>query len=193
MAVAIIFDIYKNKHINLAKCFNVAIKKYLSLFTVVLIFTLGYYVFTKILTVSLAKYFVAGHERLLFLSAKVWIGPIFIILNFVVAVLLQALFIYAIPGIIIDNKNLFKAIGNSIVFFLKKFIATLILVGLPMLLYIPIIILNANKLFLINKFFPEFILFVVGISIIIGSLIIDPLIIMSTTLLYLGHKKSQDR
>jgi hypothetical protein len=57
-----------------------------------------------------------------------------------------------------------------------------------MLIYIPIIILNNNTVLLINKFFPEVIVGVVFLGILISSLVIDPLVTVSTALLYLENK-----
>ena len=71
------------------------------------------------------------------------------------------------------------------------FSKTLLLVGLPLVIYLPIAILNFNSLFLINKLFPEFILVVAILGILLSNLIIDPLITISTTWLYIVHKEKK--
>lgn len=189
MAVAMIFDIYNKKRINLGTSFKTALKKYVYLFTVVFIFTALFYVLTKIIILGLFRYFMSGHARLLFLGARVWLRPVLVIINFILAVLIQAAFIYAIPILIIEKEKLIKSISKSFALFKKQFIPTIILVGLPMFLFIPIIVMNYNASFLIDKLFPEFILLVAFSGTIISSLVIDAVITISTTFLYLMQKE----
>lgn len=190
MAVAIVFDLYNKKQVKLKASFRVALKKYISLFIVVLILTAIFYFLVKIITIGLTKYFIAGHSRLLFLGPGIWMGPILMTLNAVIAIFVQSAFIYAIPVLIIDNEKLIKSIIKSFTVFKSLFIPTIILVGLPVLVYIPIIVLEYNTAFLINRLFPEFILFVRFLSIIASSLVIDVLVTVSTTFLYLASKES---
>lgn len=189
MAVAIVLDLYHKKSFKLANSLNFALKKYLSLFTIVLILTSSYYFIVKFLNIVIAKYFMAGHSRLLFLPAKLWLGPVLLCLNILLAILIQSALAYAIPVLITDHAKLLKSIGKSILLFKNFFIPTLVLVGVPTLLYIPIIVLNYNIVFLINLLFPEIVLGVAFLGIIISSLIIDPLITVATTFFYLENKK----
>lgn len=189
MAVAIAAAIYNNKITKTTSALKVSIKKYLSLFTVLLIVNIGYFILTKLLTIGLIKYFSAGHAKLLFIGPKLWLGLIFTALLFILAGIIQALFIYSIPAIIIDNKRVFKAIGMSLGLFFKFFIPTLILVFIPLLLYIPVIVLSSKGIFLMDKFFPEIILLIEALGIIVTTLIIDPIVTMSTTVLYLIKKE----
>lgn len=190
MAVALVFAVYNKKHLKLKEAFKSALKKYSSLFIVVLIFTLLFYFLVKLVIIVLVSYFMAGHSRLLFLKAGLWMGPILLSINFMLALLIQSAFVYAIPLLIIEKQKLIKAVIGSFVLFKKLFIPTLILVGLPMLVYIPIIILNSKTAFLIDKVFPEFILLVSFLSIIISSLVIDTIVTVSTTFLYLINRDS---
>jgi hypothetical protein len=132
----------------------------------------------------------AGHRQLLFFGPGIWLGPILSVIDFLLALFIQSAFIYAIPVLIIGQEKLIQSIGKSFLLFKKLFIPTLILVGLPMLIYIPILVLSYNTAFLIDKLFPEFILVVLFLSTIVSSLVIDPLITVSTTLLYLTQKES---
>lgn len=185
-AIVMIFDVYNKKHSKLGKAFKSALKQYISLFIVVLVFTAAFYIFTKIVLISLTKYFLAGHSRLLFLGARIWMGPILLCINFIIALFIQSAFAYSLPVLMIENKKIINSIVKSFVLFKKFFVPTIALVGLPTLLYIPIIALIGNSGLLIDKFFPEIIMLVLFLSIIVSSLIIDPLITVSTTLLYLG-------
>lgn len=167
------------------------LKKYALLFLTVLFTTALFYVSTKTAVLLLAKYFMAGHSKLLFLKTGLWMGPILTVLNFTAAIFAQALFVYVIPKLIISNENFIKTILGGFVFFQKHFILTLTLVGLPMMLYTPIIILNQNALFLMNKVYPEFLLWVAVLGTVISSFIIDPLITVSTALFYLNKKNDE--
>jgi hypothetical protein len=189
MAVAITLDIYNKKQIKLAASFKTAFKKYIYLFSVVFLFTLLFCLLVKIVTIVLIKYFIAGQSRLLFLGPGIWLGPILLIINFLLALFVQSAFIYTIPFIIIEKEKLIKAIIKSFVLFKKLFVPTLILVGLPMLLYIPVIILQYKGAILMNRLFPEFVLLLSVLGVIISSLVIDPLVTISTTFLYLLNKE----
>jgi hypothetical protein len=188
MAVAIVSDAYNKKHLKLEASFKTALKRYFELFAVVFIFTFLFYIIQKIVMAGLMKYFMAGHSRLLFLGAGIWLGPVLFCLNFILAVLVQSAFIYAIPILIIEKEKLVKAIARSFVLFKKLFIPTFILVGLPMLLYVPILILESGSGFLINRLFPESVLLVLILGSLVSSVVIDLLVTVSTTFMYLMNK-----
>lgn len=188
IAVALVFELYNKRKIRLEASLKLVSKKYIYLFLAVLIYTVLFYIASKAITIGLSKYFIAGHAKLLFLNARAWLGPILICFSFIIAILIQAAFIYVIPILIIENKKLTKAIAGSFALFKKLFIPTIILVGLPMLIYIPIIVLNGNTVLLITKLFPEIIVFVSFLGIIVNSLVIDPIVTISATFLYLKNQ-----
>lgn len=189
MAVGMIADLYANKRINLKTSFRLALKNYVSLIIIVFIFTVSFYFLRKILTIILIKYFTSGHSRLLFLKAGIWLGPIFTFLTFSLSILIQAIFVYAIPFLIIGKEKITGAITKSFSLFKKFFLSTLILIGLPMLVYIPLAILSYNNDILIDKFFPEITLWILATTALVTSLVIDSVITVSTTLLYLENKQ----
>jgi len=191
MAVAIVSDIYHKKQLRLGASFKSACKKYINLFAVVLTFTLLFYFSMKLLTVGLMRYFLAGNSRLLFLGIGAWMGPVLMAINFALAILIQSAFAYAIPLLIIDNEKLIRAMLRSILLFKKLFFQTLGIVGLPMLIAVPFIILQYKSAFLIDRLFPESVLLLLFVSSIVSSLIIDALITVSTTVLYLMNKENQ--
>lgn len=188
VATLLIYKIYKRTQIDLKSVFKQSLKKYVSLFAIVLLFTLIFYFFDKLTSKILIKYFVSGHSRLLFLGPRIWLGPILVSLNFIMAVIIQSAFIYAIPTLLIEEETLIKSVIKSFILFKKLFFKTIILVGLPMLLYIPIIVLQSDSAFLVARLFPEAVLLVSLLSLIISSLAIDLLITLTTTHLYLLHK-----
>jgi hypothetical protein len=64
-------------------------------------------------------------------------------------------------------------------------------VALPMLAYVPFSILLQKPFSLIDKFFPEFVAYVILLGIIVNFLVIDPLITVSAALFYLSHRKEK--
>ncbi len=187
-AVLLIYGLYKKSKTSLKTALITALKKYISLFAVVLLFTMIFYFMDKIASKILLKYFTSGHTRLLFIGAKIWLGPVLLVYNFALAIIIQSAFVYAIPILIIENTSLIKAIAKSFLLFRKYFIKTILLVGLPMILYIPIIVLQSDPGFLIVQLFPESILLISTLSLLISSLVIDLLITLTTTHLYLLTK-----
>lgn len=185
MAVALINDIYYKKPLRLLKALKIALKKYISLFTVALIITALYFLLERTLAFGVIKYFLSGHKKLLFIRANIWVGPLLSVLSFFTAITVQSVFAYCVPALIIGNEKLLKAIMKSFLLYVKYFIPTLIIVGLPMCAFIPILILTYNSTFLINKLFPEFILYILIFGAIVNSLVLDLLITASTTYCYL--------
>lgn len=190
MAVAIVYAIHNKKGIGLRQAFRQALKQYASLFVVVLLFSLSYYFSIKLISFLLAKYFMAGHTRLLFIPARLWIGPIMFVVNFIAALFIQGIFVYAIPLLIIGKKKVIPAITGSAALFGKLFFETLILIGLPMLLYVPVIILTDKSSFLISRVAPESVLWICFAGTVISSLVIDPIVTVASTYLYLDTNKN---
>lgn len=168
---------------------KIALKKYTSLFLVVFIVTTLFYFTVNSASLLLSKYFMAKHAKLLFLGPRIWMGPILFFLNIIIAIVVQAAFIYALPELILNDKKFFQAIYSSFKFYCKNFFITMLLISIPMILYIPIIILNSNTALLMDKMFPEIALLLCIAGIIVSSLIIDPVVTISTALLYIGKRE----
>ena len=188
VATLLIYNIYNKTKINLKDVFKSTLKKYVSLFAIALLFTLIFYFLDKVASKLLIKYFVSGHTRLFFLGPKIWLGPILLCFNFILAIIVQSAFVYAIPILLIGGETLTKAVFKSFVLFKKLFVKTILLVSLPMLAYVPIIILQSDPAFLITRLFPEAVLLVTILSLIVSSFIVDLLITLAATNLYLTHK-----
>jgi len=190
LATLFVFNAYNNKHVRLGVSFNAALTRYIGLFVITFISIMLFYFSVKLLNSGLEKYFNAGHSKLLSLGPKIWFEKILICINLFLAVFIQAIFVYAIPFLMIDKEKLFSAINKSFGMCVKFFIPTVILIGVPTLLYVPILLLNHNAAYLVYKFFPEAVLIVSLVSILLINLIIDPLVIVSTTVLFLKYKES---
>lgn len=191
LAVIIAGNIYNMQAVKFSASLKSAIRKYVYFFLVILAISLLFYFSQRGVTVLLAKYFLSGRSQLLFLGARTWLGPGLVIITFLLALIIQAALIYSIPILCYDNKNILKSLAGSVVFFGKNFFASILLVGLPMLLYVPIILLNANVRFLINDVFPESVAVVSSFGIVISSLIIDPIVTVTTAYLYLTRKEPE--
>lgn len=187
--VGMVSDFCVNKRVNFRNSFRLALKNYISLAMIIFILMATFYALQKIFAVVLIKYFTSGHTRFLFLKANIWLGPIFALFNFFMAIFIQALFTYAVPFLIIGQEKVLAAIGKSVVLFKRLFLPTVMLVGLPMLLYIPITVLGYNNAILIKKFFPEITIWVLVLTTLVTSLCIDSMITVSTTFLYLDKEK----
>jgi hypothetical protein len=189
VAVLMTVNIHQKSSPNLFKSFKKSLKSYLLICIVVLIVTLSYYFSVKLLMFAAAKYFIAGHKSLLFIGPRLWFGPIFTTLGFLMALFIQAAFIYALPVLLTEKRNPFSALIKSVILFKKMFIRTILLLGLPMLIYVPILALNYNSGLVINRIFPEFVLIALIIGILVSTLIIDPVVTVTTTILYLQNKE----
>ncbi|MDD5120930.1 MAG: hypothetical protein PHR84_06475 [Candidatus Omnitrophica bacterium] len=188
IATLLVYNLYKKNKPVIKEVFKTVLKQYLSLFCIVLLFTLIFYGLDKITSKLLIKYFTSGHTNLLFLGAKFWLGLGLMTLNFTAAVLIQSAFVYAIPVLIIEKATLTKAILKSFGLFKKLFLKTVALVLFPMLIYIPVIVIQYDPAFLITRLFPEAVLLASILSLIVSSLVVDLTITVTAANLYLMNK-----
>ncbi|HTY44983.1 MAG TPA: hypothetical protein VMD52_03215 [Patescibacteria group bacterium] len=190
-AVAMAVDVFTKGKARFDNSLKTALKKYLVLFAIILVVTVLFYLALRFSSTALVKYFIAGHRKLLFIPAALWLGPLAVIINLAVAIVIQALFTYAIPALMAENQRFITCIFRSFVAFKDLFGKTLLLVTLPILAYLPIIVLNYNAAFLIRKAFPEIILIVLLAGVFISALVVDLLITYSTAFLYLLYRNKK--
>jgi len=189
MAVFMVAGAVRGKAITLGKSLRQAFAKYLSVFLVILCVTALFFGMLKFSAWALAKYFISGHKALLGLSPQLWLGPILIVINLGFVILIQGLFIYSVPLIMLENFKLIKALGASCVIFFKLFFSTVTLILLPLLFFIPVIVLQYNTALIINRFVPEYVLYIAVAAVLVNSLIVDLFITATTTVLYLENKE----
>ena len=108
--------------------------------------------------------------------------------NFGIALITQALLIYSIPMIIIDNVKLFPAVVRSIALFLQMMFKTVFMIALPMLLYMPVMILLLNAPTIVNRFVPDAVFGICIAATLLNWLLVELLTIVSTTFAYLEVK-----
>ena len=187
-AVIMIADSYNNKIPRFFFSLKTGVKKYFVLFSFVFMLTTLFGACFKLLETGLIKYFSSGHDTLLFLKPQVWFGPLLIVINLFIIILIHGAFGYVIPFLMIEKEKLSMVILKSLKFFAKFPIPTIFLIGLPVLLYLPIIFLQLETSFLISNFFPELVLYICVAASIINAIVIDSLITFSTVILFLQNK-----
>ncbi len=188
IAVHLTASSYRKSSEPPARAFGAVMKKYLQLFALLLFITMLFYLAGKVLSWGLTKYFVSGHRKLLFLGPRFWLGIFLLLSDFIMSWLIQAAFIYTIPLIVIDNVKLAPSLWRSLLLALRWLWATLILVLIPLLMYVPVLLLKLNTTFLISRLYPEFVLLVSLIGLVVTNLLVDPLTTIATTVLYLEQK-----
>ncbi len=194
IATLITINIYYKKSIKLEGVFLKVLRKYFTLFFILLILNVTLYFAFKLIGLVLFKYFSKGNQQLFFIPLRYWsYGPIPVLINFMIAVFFQAAFIFAIPFIMLDDEKPIKAIIRSFALYFKYFKLTSVLVILLMLIYLPILILNMKTMFLIENTFPEFIMIVAILGSILSSLVIDPLLTVASTLLFIKTKEIEQK
>ncbi len=188
-AAVMIRQAFWKKEASFIRAIGEAGRKYFQLFFIVLITAVILNYAYKGVTFGIIKYFTAGHKELLGFGFAIWRGPVTVVLNVVILLIVQAFFIYTVAFLMLGNQKLFKAIWQSFVFFGKHIWQTLLIVTLPFLFYIPVIILQYKTAYLIDNVFPEVVLIIAYSGIIISSLIVDLFVTMSATLYYLNNKE----
>lgn len=109
--------------------------------------------------------------------------------QFTLGIVASTLLIYTIPIIVNEKKKVFIAFIQNFKILSRSFITSLVIVGLPTLLYLPILALRNNIPFLMNAISPEIQIIAIILGL-ISSMFIDLLIMVSATTLYLFIKEN---
>ncbi len=110
--------------------------------------------------------------------------------SLLIGIMIEAMLAYAIPSTIIENKTIWKAVGRSFSMAKDMFLPTFILILVPTFLSFMVEILKWNIAKLMDNFFPEVTLYIMGLEIII-SLFANCLLITSVTTLFLRKIKRE--
>ncbi len=167
-----------------------ALRKYAHFLVVIFLLLFIFYMTNRQIHIFLVKYFSAGHKNLLMVGANMWLGPVSIAISQLLALIMQSLLAYAIPVLILTDAKFPGAIGRSVVCFFRNPLITLCLVGFPMLIALPLIFINYNSVFLMDTFMPEIVLWVGVLGVVINSLVIDPLVTLSTAAFYVEKESN---
>ena len=110
--------------------------------------------------------------------------------SILVSIIIETICAYAVPSVIIENKTVFKAIGRSFGVVRGLFLSTFILILVPTLLSFTVVLLKWNISKLMDTFFPEITLCILGLGIIV-SFFASCLLITSVTALFLKRIKRE--
>jgi hypothetical protein len=190
MAIAMVSGIHHKNKVDFLSATRLAISKYVYLFIIVVLWVVALHYTSKLLTLGVV-HLAVFLARFRFLKLGLIIAPFLTFVNFALTVVIHSLLVYAIPVLIFEKEKLWKCILKSLSFFKQHWMTTLFFVALPMLVYMPFSILLQSPLFLIDKFFPEFVACVILLGIIVNFLLIDPLITVSAALFYLSQRKEK--
>ena len=186
MAVYMIYLFKKKEPMTIKAVFLVVIKRYASLFILTIIIFAVVQFLMKQPPILLIKYFRAGHHaKLLHLGPKFWFNVFMPVVDFVLAVILQGLFVYSFPYVVIKGKKFLAAILLGFGLFFRTIVKTLSIVVVPMLFYIPVTMLRDNMAFLVDKYGPEIVVTVLLLGILVGTVIVDSLVTIATTLFFI--------
>ncbi|MBN2483170.1 MAG: hypothetical protein JXD21_03055 [Candidatus Omnitrophica bacterium] len=111
----------------------------------------------------------------------------FVAVSLCVSIVVQSLFVYMLPILIIDRKKLWGAFLENIRMLLSRLVPTVILVALPSLLYVPMLILKSYASLFARTGFPESVLIILAVGV-IAALVIDYWITISITVYFLKNK-----
>ncbi|MBN1162985.1 MAG: hypothetical protein JXB45_00265 [Candidatus Krumholzibacteriota bacterium] len=116
-------------------------------------------------------------------------GKGIIALGILLGLVMQALFLYALPFILLRGSSFSQAIGKSFILAWSSFLKTLLLVGLPFVLTIPTMLLNYKAEIISLRLSPEFMIHIHVIGEIM-RLISTYLITAGATIAFIRQKKT---
>ncbi len=188
VAALIIRAINNERKITFQEAVREAVPYYIHIFTASLIFlgTLkGFYAVYDII-----------FKRALLIRSKVGIfGFIKAVLvggapyyQFFIAILVTALFAFLIPVIVIERKKIFAALIENFKRLQRLFIIVFIAVFLPMLLYIPVLLLRNSVSSSEGITLPEIHVLIVVVGVFV-TLFIDAIALTAVTTLYLADSE----
>ncbi|MFC1667449.1 hypothetical protein ACFL0P_06290 [Candidatus Omnitrophota bacterium] len=110
-----------------------------------------------------------------------------VFLNFFLFILIETLFAFVIPFVVLEGKKFFGALKGSLVLVKKLFFATFGLIVTPTLLLLPFSLLKSGLPILIDKTLPEITFLVLGGSV-VATILIDCVVTTSLAFLFLSRK-----
>ncbi|MFA5339479.1 MAG: hypothetical protein WC317_04960 [Candidatus Omnitrophota bacterium] len=108
----------------------------------------------------------------------------------VVIFVIEALFIYAYPAVIIERKSFFGAIGRSFSVIRHVFLTTIVLVFVPRLFEFLYVFVRQKQQGIMNLTVPEVTLVILGVSIVL-TLVTDALVFLSAANLFILKQETE--
>ncbi len=154
------------EHLSTLSAAGAVFKKYFSLVAAWLLFY--------------AVFMLSLKNIMMFLPRAVWIQ---LSAGFFLGLAIQALFAFLLPALLISDKGLFRDLWQGFLLGGRYFFLTCLLIAIPMAVVVMLSFFKALTP-LIVQIYPEMVLGVLAIGIVI-SLLVDLFVTISTTLLYL--------
>jgi len=174
VTVGMVSDIYSGRRPSFLINIIVGLKRYFALIIVW---------FVSFGCIALAMKFLPGLFNLQARLGK----SIFITVSLGISVFIQLCFIYMLPLLIIARKKLIPAFFENLKMLGLRLIPTIFLVVIPTLFYVPILILKSYASLFARTNFPESVLIVLGVGVVV-TLLVDFWITLSITLVFLRNK-----
>ena len=111
-------------------------------------------------------------------------------LDFSASVIIQMIFVFAIPSIIIENRKVLFSLFRSVALFKRYPLTTFLIVLIPGLLFIPFTVLHLRLPVLMDRLVPEVVLYALFLRIFMLSFI-DIIITSSAAILLLKHRETE--
>lgn len=185
-AVLLLKDVYAKQKPKMWQSLRQAAVQYFPLLGVVLIMVGVFSFVNKFLNLAFVKYFViARHPSLLGIDARLWFNVILVAVKVLMILLIQGLLVYAFPYLMIGKQRFFTALARSLGMFFRHFGLTMLLLAIPYAVFVPVMVLQGNAAFVIDRMFPEAVLILTVIGAAVSSLVVDLLVTVSTTFVYL--------
>jgi len=173
----------ENEEVKIFGNFNRAARRYFALLGVWLCtFSLSF-IILKVPSVAITKLMHPTPLAIFLLQAMSYIG---IVLAFVV----EAVFMYAYPAIIIERRGFFGAVKRSFGIVRQIFLTTLILIFVPRLFEFLYMFVRQKQQGLMNITAPEIALVILGVSIVL-TFITDSLVFLSTANLFILKQETE--
>lgn len=188
VGINIIQKINDDQQVKVRQSMNATIKHYVHIFFASLLIFSVMIGFLKLFDLVIQRALIIRSQSGIFFIIKRIIldgTPYF---NFLISILITALFVYVLPGIVLEKRKIFGAIFNNFKTFFQGIFFTIGIVLLPTLLYLPVLLIRS---FIdLSNLLPEWNAIVLLISIIIMAFI-DTIIYTAITIHYLLLKENK--
>jgi len=172
-----------NEDVRIFGNFNRAVRRYFALTGVWLITFILSLVILKVPPIIIKKLMQPSHFAVLLLQTAVYLGIALIYL-------VETLFVYAYPAIVIERKGFFSAIGRSFGVIRHVFLTTIVLIAVPRLFEFLYTFVRQKQQGLMNLTVPEITLVILGVSIAV-SFIADSAVFLSTANLFILKQETE--
>ncbi|MFH0774123.1 MAG: hypothetical protein V2A53_01315 [bacterium] len=189
MVVGMVSDAHEKKGLYLFANLAKAIKKYPALILLSLFMAISAYIIFIIPKMLILGFYTHQMETIFHLSQ--WrVLQIALGTSFFFFLILDLLFAYSIPVVIIENRGIFSAIKRSFSVNRGILFSTFFLVLIPTIFNCIILLLKLKILFFMEMTFPEIVLFILGSSIFI-KIFTEYLRVSSIATIFLWRKENE--